>query len=590
MAITKHDNQELDQIFSDHGEHFGGRKEDYFACLHLTNKFKCSVFNIGSQVCFGNNDYGIDAYHIDRETKNLYLYQFKWSESHNLFKDSLERLTKDGMERIFGNSAIDPIQADLLVNLRSDLYENQSLVERVMVQFVFKGDLEAAENSEGLRYLRENLENKEYLVQKFFGRNVPLTVEFLTDQRSLPKPAPQNTFTLELENPAKIMTADGSKVMYVGFVPLMDLCNIFRLLGQTFLNRNIRSGLSPENSPNKKIREALGDIIIRETLSPDVFSFNHNGVTLAAEHLSFENNHAVVKVPRLLNGAQTITSVARFLEDHQGHPSLASNDEKLNAIRVLAKIIIDDPSSDFVSNITINTNRQNPVEPWHLRANDKIQCDFQDKFREEVHLFYSRQENAIRNLLQDDLDNMGIVDSRDIRIRPLAQTFLAAQGEIPKMSKLPDLFENQKDYEATFRDSYLKADARKIVLAYKIHLVLSSPMERLEERAPKKITYALSRARNLVWALLTQGILNDPSINDQLNEYGNSLTREANFRDYLKDLASTKLLPVLKDVLNDKGYQQKMAQENYEFLRTKEVFKRCMDAAYTRFGWAKKSF
>ena len=32
------------------------------------------------QVAFGNRDYGIDTYYIDREAKNLYLYQFKWSE------------------------------------------------------------------------------------------------------------------------------------------------------------------------------------------------------------------------------------------------------------------------------------------------------------------------------------------------------------------------------------------------------------------------------------------------------------------------------------------------------------------------------
>lgn len=93
---------------------------------------------------------------------------------------------------------------------------------------------------------------------------------------------------------------------------------------------------------------------------------------------------------------------------------------------------------------------------------------------------------------------MGVETARDVRIRPLAQTFLAVQGEITRMSKLPDVFENQKWYEDTFRESYLHSDARKIVLAYKVHLVLRDPLQRLIERSSQKLATAISRARNLV--------------------------------------------------------------------------------------------
>lgn len=181
-------------------------------------------------------------------------------------------------------------------------------------------------------------------------------------------------------------------------------------------------------------------------------------------------------------------------------------------------MIVDDPFSDFVTNVTICNNRQNPVESWNLRANDRIQCDLHDKFREQVRIYYSRQENAIRNLSPEDLDEMGIQDTKDICIRPLAQTFLAVQGEIGRMSHLPEVFENQKWYEETFRDSYLNADARKIVLAYKVHLVLKSPLQRLEEVAAQKMVYAVSKSRNLVWALLIQGVLNDKTAPDAPRE------------------------------------------------------------------------
>jgi uncharacterized protein YihD (DUF1040 family) len=590
MAITKREQQTLDQIFADYGEKYHGIKEDYFALLYLTKRFKCKVEDVAHQVAFGGNDYGIDAYYTDRDSRNLYLYQFKWSENHNLFKESLERLARDGMERIFGNPLQDPSQNELLRYLKADLREHKAVIDRVYVHFVFKGSIEAAENSVGLQDRRENLENKKYLVEQYFGnRQVELIPEFISDKRAPYPPPPSDTHSVSFTERGTVQTSDGTKTLHVGFIALMDLHRIHQSLGQKFFDRNIRAGLSPENSPNRKIREALGDIVLKQRESSEVFAFNHNGVTLAAERVEFKNSETIIKVPRLLNGAQTVRSVEKFLEDNESSPALKSNKQALEAIRVLAKIVVCDPSSDFVTNVTICNNRQNPVDPWNLRANDRIQCDLQDKLKEEVGIFYSRQENAFENLSDAERQEMGIEDSRDIRIKPLAQTFLAVQGEIDKMSRLSDVFEKQKDYEDTFKESYLRCDARRIVLAYKVHLVLNSPMQRLDERAPQKLAYPISRARNLVWALVIQGLLNDSKLPDLLERYGNSLAKEADFREHLKNLASSKIMPVLREVLADKDYNEKIENEKYSFLRTKEIFRRCMDTAYEKYGWTRKS-
>jgi hypothetical protein len=322
MPISKQDQQSLDQMFSDYSDKYKGRKEDYFAATYLVKKFKVEFSDIARQIAFGNNDYGIDAYYVDRESKNLYLYQFKWSENHNLFKDSLDRLAKYGMERIFGNPMTDPEQNELLGNLKGDLNEQRFLIQRVLIHYVFKGDVNAADKNEGLLDRRENLENKKYLVQEFFDNpNMDLQVEFMSDVRPPPRSSVPDVFKLGFTNTTSIATSDQSKIMHIGFVPLMDLYRIWRSLGATFLDRNIRFGLSPDNPPNKKSREALADIVIKNRLSPDLFPFNHNGVTLAAEQVTFEDGYAVARVPRLLNGAQTITSVHRFLEDNEGHPN-----------------------------------------------------------------------------------------------------------------------------------------------------------------------------------------------------------------------------------------------------------------------------
>ena len=70
--------------------------------------------------------------------------------------------------------------------------------------------------------------------------------------------------------------------------------------------------------------------------------------------------------------------------------------------------------------------------------------DLADKFREELGIFYSRQEGVFQNLSDEEKKQLGITDDRDMRIRPLAQTFLAVQGDVYNMGHLPDVFESQQ--------------------------------------------------------------------------------------------------------------------------------------------------
>ena len=130
---------------------------------------------------------------------------------------------------------------------------------------------------------------------------------------------------------------------------------------------------------------------------------------------------------------------------------------------------------------------------------------------------------------------------------------------------------------------------KKIVVAYKVHLVLKDPIQRLEERSNQKHAVAISKARNLVWALLIQGILNDPKLPELLDDFGATLRRETAFRDYLKSLASSKLQTILREVLSCDEHKGKLATERYDFLRTKDMFNQCKGIAANRFGWLKKS-
>ncbi len=62
--------------------------------------------------------------------------------------------------------------------VKSCITDNTAIIDRVIIHFVFLGDPKTAEDSPVLDKLREDLQNKRYLVENALGRPVPLVIEF----------------------------------------------------------------------------------------------------------------------------------------------------------------------------------------------------------------------------------------------------------------------------------------------------------------------------------------------------------------------------------------------------------------------------
>ncbi len=590
MAISL---EKLNETYNQFKSRFEGKKEDYFAALYIAEKHDKKLEDAFEYSVFGNNDYGIDAYFIDREAKNLYLYQFKWSDSHELFRGSYERLTKHGMDMIFGNPYQDTNLNPAIRKLKYELEEYRCIIERVYMIFIFNGDTEKANSSRVLDSLKEDLENKRYLIDKFFGKEIAFSIDYKSNfsrtitTTSITKKS--NIFHIDFELKSELIAPNGEKLK-IGFLKLNDLYKMFLQMRSRLYERNIRSGLSPDNVPNRAIKRTLKEIVLDCVTRPEYFTFNHNGVTLYAEKIESENGIIKIIEPRVLNGAQTITTFARFIEENQNNPKLKENNSITDSIKVIAKIITS-AESEFVTNVTICNNRQNPVDPWNLRASDLIQCAFEDKFNSHGNgIHYDRQEGAFKNLTDEEREERGIMESKEINIKKLAQTFLALQGEIDKMSRMPDVFEIENIYHSTYKEEYLKADTRKIILMYKINFRLPSIIRSIKAKGENKYFWA-DYAKNLIWALLIQGILNDGDLDYYLEEYGNSLTFETNFGEYLKDLASKKVRFILSGIAEKPKYQSHLQTDppKYTFLRTKVVFQEAMEIARERYGWGKQT-
>ena len=586
MRIT---DQTIDQAFSDLKKSCGGVRNDYFGLLYVEQEFGLERDRAIPQVAFGGNDYGVDGFHFDEDKRNLYLFQFKYSESHAQFKGSFTRLTDDGMERIFGAQSQDPLQNQLLQQIKSCLIENESIIERICIHFVFTGDPADAERSQVLDKLREDLENKKYLVDQRFNRPITLVIEFRSARTrkvgSTTHVRKTHRYPVTIKESIQRTGPDGEH-MTVGFMRLVDLHAMYREMGQRFFERNIRAALDADEAVNRSVQQSLRRIILDEKEDASVFAFNHNGVTLSAEAFERADGETRLTEPRLLNGAQTITTFDRFLKANEGNVRLKERRSDIEQLCVMSRIITA-ASAEFVTAVTVNNNRQNPVDPSNLHANDLIQLELQDKFRDDLGIYYERQERAFENLSDADLEQQGITEYKALELTRLARTLIVSDGELDKLTRFREVFEDDRIYNQVFSKSRLRADSRKIVLCYKVQFRLGRLVNDIVERGTNKYAY-VQRARNLLWALLCQGILNDDELDEYAEEFGKGLSLEAQFTDWLSGLATNRVRLIFSQLMTDKTYSAKATEGNFSFMRTNAAYKKCMDIAYKRWRWVEK--
>lgn len=580
----------IDQAHSDLKATCGGVREDYFGLLYLEREHSVPREKAINQLAFGGNDYGIDGFYFDEQRRNLYLFQFKCSNAHGQFKASFQRLIDDGLERIFLSPNKDDAKNQVLCQLRSCLVDNRAIIDQICFRCVFTGDPEEAERSPVLDRLREDLENKNYIADQFFGgRKVPFLVEFRsTNGRVGPirPPRPVLQFDVPLTDLVIVAGPNGQK-MHLGFIRLVDLHQMHRDLGPRFFDSNIRYGLGEGEAVNRAISGALKKIIIDQVDKPTVFAFDHNGITLYAEQVDANGGQCRLTAPRLLNGAQTVTTLGAFLEKNRDNPKLKEGQEALAGIHVLCKIITD-ADQKFVTRVTVNNNRQNPVEPWNLHANDIIQLELQEKFRSDVRIYYSRQENAFAQLSIEDLEDYGIEeDNEAIQMLKLTQTFLLTDGLISRVSEMRRVFEDDRLYDQAFRPARLRADSRHIVLCYKVQKRLRKLANEIEQKGQNKYWF-ISRSRYLLWALICQGLLNHQELEVLAESHGSDLSIPADYTEVLSWLATSRVRLLLSEIMADRDYADKVAEGNLSFLRTDRAFEKCMDIAHRKWRWVHK--
>jgi len=533
-----------------------------------------------------------------------------------------QKIDHVAIDFVFNGDPVDAEQSKILGFLRESIEDKRGFVESCLSrpgEPEYQHDIvfHYISNVDSFGNISSSRESIEYLIH--FNESLTLTSSNSQDVKD------------------KKNNNDNTAQMTTTFLSLSDLYRMYNDLGERFFEKNLRSGLGDGSMTNIHIKDSLKSIVYGQN-DPRSFTLYHNGITLTAQVLEIDKSNSIVRMvePRILNGAQTVMILKQFIEEEakKNYRSAASKSngnkkreklentinnhgdkiesdssfnqpdmelntttmtmlsllqKKLAEVNVLARII-QTTDEKFLKQVTINNNRQNPIMPWNLRANDLLQISFEESFA-RLGIYYERRENSYKNLLEEDaISDSSNIDGEKgvVEIRKFAQTLLAAQGKIDRISEIREVFENERWYRDVFKEQYLQIDLKKLILLYKVQFRLQSMMREIRNTGLEKYGY-VSKAKNLLWCLCIQGLMNESKFDKYVDMYGTSTNIEASLTEILKKLSTGKLRFILGDTFENKKYLGQMSEGRYSFLRSSSTLADCLKAAQTRFDWKRQS-
>jgi len=573
---------------------------DAFALRWLETEHGVPRERAVNQVAFGNSrKLGVHGFHLEDTKNTLILFVCNPSKYVNDFAEPLKQLSNGGLRELFaaqrdstgdfiGNLVDSGFRVKdtsrFLLQFISVLEESKPIIKNINIRLLFFGDVGAAAEAAIVKNFREDVLHLRSIIEARLDSPevaITCTVKSADGSSSVPDKLKGYRHRILLGNHVKTVGPSG-EVIHIGTVSLKELLDIYRKLGIRFLARNVRAALNASTGSNQALSRAFYDVVSGDS-SPELFLFRHNGVTLTASFCQSEDGTLELVEPQLLNGAQTVTtlhSVCEELKRKDGYSKAI--DARLAKLFVIGRVITN-AASGFVTSVTIASNRQNPIMPWHLRAHDDVQSRLQAWFSDHLGLYYEVQEGAFNSMTEEELEWHGVLESdKCLEIRKLAQTFLAAEGYVDKMQQLKIVFEDDVLYARTFCPGRMKASPQDVVFCYKI------------ERRIKKILrllggsekYAFVKgARSLIWALLCQAYLNDRKRDGLADKHGRNLVATEDFTGAIERLAESRVKPLLMWVVNESDYAEDVRAERYGFLGTRKVFERTMEVARSNWDW-----
>ncbi len=440
------------------------------AFIHLYLKVKCGIASFLERHDFiteGTQDGGVDAYHIDRENKKIFLIQSKFKATKDKFEKS--KITANDLIRMEVQRILKGEEKDSRGNLFSTKIKKfQSEWARISDQAYYKyyviilGNLENYTDEQ----IKRIIDNSDYEVFDFSRTYKELVFPLCSGTYYDPK---EIKITIDLVNKEqstlkqRISTNLGEFPIRVIFVPTKEIGRIMSRYKNAILKYNPRNFLSLSNNKvNRKIQESIVNN------SSNDFAIYNNGITIIADSFELTESTGTKNVgqiimlnPQIINGGQTAYVLSKIYED-QKEDDYSVFDGKEVMLKVIILTSKRDLNIDFIEQISNATNQQTRVEEADRRSNDKIQLAIEEAIFDTFGYFYERKKGEFFNGIDRKYIDKALVINR----YDLLRAYLAWQGDAAnaRRSGMETLFKEKR-----FKDIMKKpSDFKKMFFAYKV--------------------------------------------------------------------------------------------------------------------------
>lgn len=171
-----------------------------------------------------------------------------------------------------------------------------------------------------------------------------------------------------------------------------DFYDAFRAHEWNLFDMNVRLQIT-NSAVNGKIVKTL-----QKEKSRKRFHHYNNGILITCNSYKFDERHNEVRLKgaQIVNGCQTVRAICEAYESLE--PYEQENFRKTARVQVK---IIKNTDPDFINELTITTNDQNPMSPRNLKSNSTEQKGIQTAFRNmrPAPWFYERKDGELKSYL-----------------------------------------------------------------------------------------------------------------------------------------------------------------------------------------------
>ncbi len=433
MEITKHViDQRITKIVADKPDWFGQmgderqKKSKAFVMLGVSVYLGIEMEEAKNIITEGGNDAGVDAIYIgDLNDFEFPVTIFQGKYVFDLEKES--NFPANSIQRVIGaiSSIFDPAKPVLMNDdLKPKVQEIRSLISDGYIPTVrcicMNNGL--AWTKEGEQHITNagfperqvqfehfNHENIVYLLQN--PKGVKATVHF---------------------SGKSIVDDFNYKRVLLGKVNVLEFFQLFENHGDVLLEKNIRRYLGLSSN---RVNESIQDTLLGD--KRENFYFYNNGVTMVCSKFSYNalqggDWNVTIEDLQIINGGQSCKTIQQTIHNHP--------DIDFSQVFVLVRLyeLSGEDVDGLITDITIATNSQNPVDLRDLRANDDRQRKLELDIKE---LGYSYKRK------KDTASTGDVVPSSVV-----AESVFAIWKKKPHLAKFKRTELFGKFYEDTFKD------------------------------------------------------------------------------------------------------------------------------------------